>query len=118
MDNELDVFGKKFVEEVYDYALVDWQGIVSGKAKRGVLADSFKEHFGENLNQSEKERLLWLISEVIETTMFYELNFFEQNPDYLLSTSDEESVNLTSISDGLAGELVSDQGWIARYAGK
>ena len=46
--------------------------------------------------------------------MFYELNFFEQNPNYQVVKTDSGE-NLVLLSDGLAGELSGDRGWFATY---
>lgn len=56
---------------------------------------------------------------VIDSTIHAMLDLFEQNPEVLrlmANGPDGTLIDLHEASDGLAGELYSDKGWIAKYS--
>ncbi len=45
------------------------------------------------------------------------LNFFDNHGlPLMMKTRDAETLNIQSLSDGLVGELYSDEGWLARFS--
>ena len=56
-----------------------------------------------------------LIIESVDNTIFNFLFMFEENEDKKILVSD---ININEISDGLSGELFSDDGWISRFSKK
>ena len=56
----------------------------------------------------------------IDTTLHFLLTVIEENDDLdmTVSLSESETVSIKELSDGLAGELYSEKGWVARFSSK
>ena len=113
MKDALSDFGKSFIESVRDDSLFVFEGIVSGHMK-----DSGSQELHQKL-QSLSEEELAIVREIayqmVDLTMHNTLFMFEQEVgDWKISNSECES--LADESDGLSGELYSDEGWIESYS--
>ena len=71
-------------------------------------------HFDKN----QKVVLLQLIREIVDTCLHYLLWSIEEADDIeiIVKKKDGSIVKLSEESDGLAGELYSSDGWIARFS--
>ncbi|MCY2977121.1 MAG: hypothetical protein NTU79_00415 [Planctomycetota bacterium] len=58
------------------------------------------------------------MADLVDSTLHDLLGFFEGAEDFLIAFKDEENnlVDLNKISDGLAGELFTEEGWISRFS--
>jgi hypothetical protein len=59
-----------------------------------------------------------LVPEIVDAVLHHLLWTFEQNEHIRIAMdlADEQVESLNAISDGLPGELYSDEGWIARFS--
>jgi hypothetical protein len=55
---------------------------------------------------------------LVDSTLHDLLSFFEGTEEFLIAFQENENdlVDLKEISDGLAGELVTEEGWISRFS--
>jgi hypothetical protein len=102
--------------EVRDRAINQWFGTIEGRMKSPRSREIF-ERF-HHLAFEEEEYLKTLFTEVVDTTLHFLLSLADEKDkiDIILHTKSDTAVNIRSISDGLAGELYSDNGWISRFS--
>ena len=111
----LSDFGKEFINKVRDCTLSDFEMIVTGKMKSEEALSLHKKIM--SLSPENMVILKEVVKNIIDRELFNILNFFEQSDEYLISHIDNDTyINLNELSDGLAGELYSDNGWIAKYS--
>ena len=107
----LDHFGEILMKEVRDWAIRQCDKHVSNL--NGT--QSVRRLLGENrkLNENERELLHAVIPDVVDTAIHNMLFMLEQHPEFELIVEGE---NLDEISDGLAGELYTEEGWFMRFS--
>jgi hypothetical protein len=99
---------------VRDKAILHWTMIASGKMK-GEQA----EHDAlDRLDADGRQSFLALVPAVVDTVLHHLLWTVEQNEkiQLVMVARDGSVTNLNDMSDGLAGELYSERGWIARFS--
>jgi hypothetical protein len=101
---------------VRDKAILDWKKTVDGRMK-GEIAAKIRRIL-EPLSEEQQQVFLSLVPEVVDTVLHHLLWTLEQEDNVRIGIlADNEDVNnLKDISDGLAGELYSGEGWIARFS--
>lgn len=113
MENHvLNLFGEKFIKEVRDASFKKMTWLKDGKTKAPaslLLQEKLKQ-----FTQEEQSFILELIKESVDETIFNTLFFFEENQEEIAVLVEGQS--LVEVSDGLAGELFSEDGWIAKYS--
>ena len=113
----LDYFGEVLVKNVRDYTISEWDRDIVRKnatVRAGkILYEKFK-----NCTPEQLELIRWLIPQVVDTTLHYFLCMFEQeeNIDIAVTLDGEYIERLQDISDGLCGELYTEDGWISRFS--
>lgn len=109
----LDDFGSALMRRVRDRSLGRYENIQRGalKSQRAVELHDLLSEFDEQ----QKKVIKTLITESIDNTLFNFLFMFEEDEDKEIVVAD---VNISEISDGLAGELFSQDGWITRFSQK
>ncbi len=112
----LDVFGSLLMRRVRDRTISEWDKIVDGQMK-GLTA----EHVQEILvpfDAQQVEALHQLIPRIVDTSLHYLLWMLEQEKSVSISVRTDTEVvpNLQEISDGLAGELYGQRGWITKFS--
>ncbi len=110
MNEMLDEFGKIFVKDVRDRTIADIDMLISGKY-RSERAKKISCMF-EDLNLSAKSFTNNIIPIIVDYCLHNMMEMFEQHEEIELKMEGE---NLTQISDGLAGELYTEDGWIQKY---
>lgn len=110
MSEELDEFGQLFIEEVRDVSIRRVKAILSGTLK----AEPDRILHAELSAIGHRETLEEFGVYVVNHVVFNILWFFEQNEDYRLIGPSGSS--LSEESDGLQGELFTEDGWIARFS--
>ena len=113
--NTLDKFGKFFVQNTRDQALLDYEKIIANKWKAPALIELQNEV--SKMDADSKKIMSEVIDRIIITTMFNFLVSIQQSHDInegIEVICDGESI--AEISDGLHGELFSDEGWIKKYS--
>lgn len=111
----LNNFGEEFISEVRDSTIENMEMILSGKMKSEEARKLFQKV--KDLDEETQSIVREFIFKTIDNGLFNTLTFFEQSEEYAIQYQDEDNTeNLNDLSDGLAGELYSDNGWITKYS--
>ncbi len=113
----LDKFGELLIRGVRDKAIDDWERFISGAIK-GITGEHIKRQIVV-FTPEQKESLSKLIPLIADTTLHHLLFTAEQEQGrQLIINNPKEGTaqNVREISDGLAGELYGNHGWIARFS--
>lgn len=110
MDKNLNLFGELLMKEVRDTSIQEMDKIIDGKMK-GEIAEKIQSELTQL--EGNKEMLKKIIPSIIDRTLDSLLFCIEENPEIELLYNGE---NLVDLSDGLSGELYSDDGWIKKYS--
>ena len=116
MKDVLDRFGQLLVSEVRDVAVA-----VALKSLRGQMKDQASKQLEAELAKvPESTRKLFetFATDLVDSTLHDLLCFFEGAEDFLIAFKGDEVnlVDLNDVSDGLAGELFAEDGWISRFS--
>ena len=111
MNSKLDKFGEICIAEIYDNSIADFEMMFDGRMK-GMTAQDVR-HKTSSFSAEQKEIVLWLISKSVEKCIHKMLFMLEEHNDMKLLYEQED---ITEISDGLTGELYSEDGWIKRFS--
>ena len=107
-------FGKKLIQIVWDNTIVQMDMIFNGKMKSKDAQILNKKII--KLNEEGKLLLKEITMETIRRNIFNLLNFFEEEEKYFIGFNDKKTmVDIKEVSDGLAGELYGETGWIKKY---
>lgn len=112
MDN-IEKFGEIFINEVRDSTINCFENIFSGTMK-GITAQIIQEKILQ-FNDEEKKKILWIISKAIDQCMYNVLFMAEEHDEIEIMYEGE---NIVEESDGLTGELYTEDGWIEKYSEK
>jgi len=114
VNETLDKAGAFLIHRVRDFTIRDWDLILDG-TMRGETADEVRSVLA---NESECREVIRALIPMIVDDLLHQLLFaVEDNEDVRLSVeSNGVLVDAASVSDGLAGELFSNRGWIARFS--
>jgi hypothetical protein len=116
-DPALNKFGELLIKNVRDKTVRDWERIINGEGK-GKTAQAVLHQIG-SFNTEQREVLLKLVPQIVDTALHHLLFTAEQEQNLkLIMHCGDKDQNLREISDGLAGELYGNQGWIARFGEK
>ncbi|MEL4888808.1 hypothetical protein N6P31_17380 [Pectobacterium betavasculorum] len=109
----LDEFGCAVMHMVRDRSIDRFEKIQLGtlKSQRAIELHNLLSDFDDK----QKEVIKNLITECIDNTIFNFLSMFEEDEDKKILASD---VNINEISDGLSGELFTEDGWIDQFSKK
>jgi hypothetical protein len=68
--------------------------------------------------ESTRKQIETFATDLVDSTLHNLLSFFEGAEDFMIAFKEDENnlVDLNEISDGLAGELFTDEGWISRFS--
>jgi hypothetical protein len=119
MGNELERFGKILMERVRDQAILHWEKVLTGEMKDKSSKQLFEE-FVQTFTEEQQQRIVDISSQVVDTTLHYLLLAIEEENRIIVLTQNDEGevVEIKKISDGLAGELYTEDGWILKYSKK
>ncbi|MHA6636881.1 hypothetical protein ACX3OY_24220 [Citrobacter farmeri] len=113
----LDSFGQEVMSSVRDQAIFEFEAILTGKMKS---ASAMKLH--NELKVFDKQQVDVLRKTIftsIDNVIYNALNMLEQNEDsmkLLISEDGNNERNVVEISDGLSGELFTENGWIEKFS--
>jgi hypothetical protein len=115
-ETPLLAFGQWLMTEVRDAAIIHWRMMLNGKMK-GAKAEELQRLLA-NVGANERAALQAVVPKVVDTTLHYLLAGLEQPSNIMLGVQSPagDVVSLRQVSDGLAGELYSKEGWIARFS--
>ncbi|WP_335953234.1 hypothetical protein [Acinetobacter higginsii] len=109
-ENEiLSQFGNEFIKNARDRTLKIYDKLTKSEMKsKDDLALSKKI---KSLNFDDKLVMDDVVYEMVDLALFNILNFLEERTQI-----EYEDANLNAITDDLAGELYSDEGWIKKFS--
>lgn len=114
----LQKFGQILISEVRDEAIDKYEMTVSGTMKSAAATE-----FHNKLNKFSEDQLSVVRQVVVSSIDDVVHNFLwmlEQHEDDLdLFCSEDEGSdkkNIRELSDGLSGEIYTEDGWIAKYS--
>jgi len=108
----LEIFGQELIQEVRDYALSQFKNTIEGEAntkERKKIKEAYR-----NLSGEDKELLNRMVFDSVDRTIHYFLWMFERSDNFKIHFVDGS--NLAELSDGLSGELYTDDGWIKKFS--
>lgn len=109
--NELEYFGEKLMKEVRDETISTLDMMIDGRMK-GSTAQQVKEKISI-LNEEQLDIIKWLIPKITDIGLHNLLVMIEQNDDIKVLVKEND---IKEISDGLDGELYTEDGWIERLS--
>lgn len=116
--DELDEFGKEYIHQVRDRVITKYLMTKSGKMKSAECQLLHKQLL--KLTPDQIKLVDQVVADVIETQLHHCLFMFETSTKWAIVEKDsaekEGMDHLAEVSDGLAGELYSDEGWIAKFS--
>ena len=113
----LDYFGQKFIKHVRDQAIFEFESTLSGKMKseRAIkLSNELKSLYENQIDILRKAIFMSIDSAIYNTLDMLEQN--EESMKLLISKEGNDERNVVKISDGLSGELFTEDGWIAKFS--
>lgn len=115
-EEKLSQFGINFIETIRDNTIAKLEKIQNGKlkTKEAKFISSLLEKSNNDLEIKK------IATELIDNVLHDILFFIETNDDWAVierSQAEEfEIQTLDEISDGLSGELYTEDGWIKKYS--
>lgn len=113
MKNNLERFGEVFINEIRDNTIETYEKIFDGSMK-GVTAQNVRDKISV-FDEQQKNIALWLLSKVVDQCIHNMLFMLEEYKEIEVLYDAE---NIVEISDGLSGELYTEDGWIKKYSKK
>jgi len=114
----LDTFGQILISEVRDEALEEFQMTLQGTMKSAAALDLYQKL--RSFNDEELSIIREVVLSSIDDVLHNFLWMLEQNEDdlelYCGDGKGSTKRNINELSDGLAGELYTEDGWIARFS--
>ncbi len=111
----LSKFGEDFTVNVRDRVIGIYDKIVTGKMKSKEdlqLSEKLKK-----LNKEERDITREVVINCIDMVLHEMLDYMSDNEEVGIYFVDGMSlINASDISDGLAGELYSEDGWLEKYS--
>lgn len=111
----LDEFGQLFIGEVRDESFDFLQRLVAGK-----MADKRSKKLARELRQLSPDDMTVvkkIIAEAIDASLARVLNFFDVHGiEVRFKDSKGRKHDVCALSDGLAGELYGETGWLASHS--
>lgn len=111
METNLDLFGKILISEVRDRTIRVFDKRINGLMKDEASQQLSKEF--QDFNVFQREFVYKIVSQITDLSVHNMLCMFEEHNEVELVLNGEK---LTEESDGLSGELYTEDGWIKRYS--
>ena len=106
------------ISEVRDEAIDKFQMIVAGKMKSNVATSMCKKL--SNFSEGELKIIREVIVSSIDDVVYNFLWMIEQHEEDIDlccgEDADSNKENIRDISDGLSGEIYTEDGWIAKFS--
>ncbi len=110
MNTYLQNFGKIFIKDVRDRTITDIDMITGGKYLSKPDLEIAKKF--SSLDVESQGFIKSLIPDIVDNCLHNFLNMFEEHEEINLLF---EGKDLNKLSDGLSGELYTEDGWIQSY---
>jgi hypothetical protein len=113
----LDAFGKALIRQVRDGTLAEMDDILLGRG----LPEWTRELHGSlerSMDAEQRALLRHTVAIAVDTALHNVLWMLEKTPKLRLEVElpDGDRVDIVAVSDGLAAEPASPDGWIARFS--
>ena len=114
----LDLFGKTLIQEVRDRSIetMEWSFMGTARApyQQELMAALHK------LDPTDRDLCFQAVLLAVDHTLAKTLDLFEEGEtDYAVALKNDHSLeDISTTSDGLQGELYTEEGWVARLSKK
>src|SRR4029079_14992751 len=113
--SKLEQCGRQLTVEIRDEACKFLQQVLSGTMKDSTSKLFYEQY--RTLDPDARAFVDKVVVAAVDSCFVRFLNFFDAHSTPLMVKNDQdEIVNIQALSDGLVGELYSDQGWLAKYS--
>ncbi|WBW96086.1 hypothetical protein [Oceanirhabdus sp. W0125-5] len=114
--NSLDILGQSLMKYVRDETILTWDKMIEGDMK-GVTAQKVEERLS-NFSEEDLESVKWIISKIVDQGLHNLLAMFEECEELFLGVKVDsgEIEDIKEESDGLSGELYTEDGWITKFS--
>ncbi|PTY01180.1 epimerase [Verrucomicrobia bacterium LW23] len=110
----LDHFGSLIIKRIRNATIEDWARILDGRMK-GATATHVQSLLTQH-SPDVKDVIEQLLPKIVDTAIHHMLWTIEQENDLkVMIKSPDGIIDVKEESDGLAGELYGEKGWIARH---
>ena len=111
MRDVLSNFGEILMNDIRDRTIHGYDMRITGKMRD----ESSQKLFGEvqQLNDSQRQLIERIIPQIVDLSIHNMLCMVEEHSNIDVQMDGE---SISEISDGLAGELYSEDGWIQRFS--
>ncbi len=115
-NRSLDYFGKALMQSVRDESIEQWDMIITGRMK-SITARKIQSIF-TSFSEEQVGIVNQIVPEIVDTTLHYLLWTLEQEMSINIAVEVDGGIipSIRDVSDGLAGELYTEDGWIARFS--
>lgn len=114
MNDMLNEFGELFIKQVRDNSISVLEKAIAGEMK--APADQVLHQKISSLSNEQIEILKETAYSMIDLTLHNILIMFEQSKAWVVSNPKGGVESLSVLSDGLAGELYTSDGWIQQFS--
>ena len=116
-NNELlDEFGMWLMQNVRDDSIESWRMILSGFMK-GESSIQTRAKL-DAISPAARAAVSAVLPEIVDTVLHHLLWSLEQSDEITVGvhSGGQSTSDLKTVSDGLAGEVFTEEGWIARFS--
>lgn len=107
----LELLGERLIKRVRDETITDWTLILDGTMK-GSRANEIRALIPD----ANRELIKTVIPQVVDAVLHKVLVWLEADPSFsICARTGNDFEAMEDISDGLAGELYGENGWLAKY---
>ena len=111
MDDVLNYFGEILIRDVRDKTIHRFDMRINGKMQDENSQELFEKV--SKLNEDSIRLIGEIIPQVVDLSIHNMLCMFEENMEIEVRVENE---CISEITDGLAGELYSEDGWIQKFS--
>ncbi|WP_316800436.1 hypothetical protein [Pedobacter frigidisoli] len=113
---KLETLGREFIGTVRDNSIDEYLSIKRGDMKSADAQNTFKAY--TTIDKQFQDKIDQVVLNIIDRVLHNALSMFEQSTDFTICEKEEIDPNLDIVefSDGLSGELYSEDGWIKQYS--
>ncbi len=113
---KLELFGKEIIDNLRDRSIEEYLSIKNGNMKSIDAQDVFRLY--NSIDISDQGKVDAVILNIIDRVLHNALLLFEQSSLFTIVEKQVIDVeeDITEMSDGLSGELYSEDGWIERLS--
>ncbi|MGZ3759795.1 MAG: hypothetical protein ACXVAY_12940 [Mucilaginibacter sp.] len=113
---KLESFGKEIIDNLRDASIDEYLAIKNGEMKSLDAQNIFKIY--TSIDKVHHDKVDVIVLNIIDRVLNNALWMFEQSKAFTISEKGliDPKEDIVEISDGLSGELYSEDGWIEKYS--